>query len=50
MDTLRRANAERVLRGAEREAAHAIELTRQGRQGDALQAWRRLFGPMFPLS
>jgi hypothetical protein len=50
MDATRRANAERALRGAEREAALAIDLARRGRQGEALQTWRRLFGPMFPLS
>lgn len=50
MDAARRDTAARALRGAEREAAHAIDLTRQGRQGDALRAWRTLFGPLFPLS
>lgn len=50
MDAARRTAAEKTLSGAEREAAHAIDLTRQGRQGDALKAWRALFGPMFPLS
>jgi predicted nucleotidyltransferase len=50
MDTAKRAVAEQALRTAEREAAHAIALTRQGRQGDALRAWRALFGPLFPLS
>jgi hypothetical protein len=50
MDVTKRIAAEKALRSAEREAAHAINLTRQGRQGDALHAWRPLFGPMFPLS
>ena len=50
MDTSKRATAEKALRSAEREAAHAIDLTQRGRQGDALRAWRALFGPMFPLS
>lgn len=50
MDAAKRTNAERALRAAEREAAHAIDLTRRGRQGDALRAWRNLFGPLFPLS
>lgn len=50
MDGRARAVAERALHAAEREAATAIDLTRQGRQGDALKAWRALFGPMFPLS
>jgi hypothetical protein len=50
MDAIRRAAAERALNAAERAAAHAINLERQGRQGDALNAWRTLMGPMFPLS
>jgi hypothetical protein len=50
MSTSERATAERALRGAEREAAQAIMLARQGRQGEALRAWRALFGPRFPLS
>lgn len=50
MDATRRVAAEQALRAAEREAAHAIALWRQGRQGDALKAWRVLFGPLFPLS
>ena len=50
MDAAKRAAAQQALRGAEREAAHAIDLSRCGRQGEALKAWRRLFGPMFPLT
>jgi predicted nucleotidyltransferase len=50
MDATKRAAAECALRGAEQEAALAIDFTRQGRQGDALRAWRVLFGPLFPLS
>lgn len=50
MDAAKRSAAERALRGAEREAALAMALTRQGRQGEALRAWRTLFGPLFPLS
>jgi len=50
MDAAKQAAAERALRAAEREAALAIALTRQGRQGEALKAWRALFGPRFPLS
>jgi len=49
MDASRRASAETALRRAEREAAQAMNLSRQGRQGDALAAWRKLMGPMFPL-
>jgi len=50
MDPTSRAAAEQALRAAERAAAHAIALSRQGRQGDALNAWHALFGPLFPLS
>lgn len=50
MDATKRTNAERALRAAEREAALAIDLTRRGLQGDALRAWRNLFGPLFPLT
>lgn len=50
MDTAKRASAETALEVAEREAAHALDLTRRGRQSEALKAWRALFGPMFPLS
>ena len=31
-------------------AGLAIHLRRQGRHGEALKAWKNLFGPMFPLS
>lgn len=50
MDAAKRAAARTALLTAEREAAHAIDLSRRGRQGDALRAWRELFGPLFPLS
>ena len=39
-----------TLKQAAREATIAIDLARQGKNGDALQAWRTLFGPKFPLS
>lgn len=42
--------AKSVLEDAQRQAAAAIHLTRQGKNGDALKAWRALMGPMFPLS
>lgn len=42
--------AQAALRKAERAAAHAIEHSRRGRQGEALRAWRDLLGPRFPLS
>lgn len=50
MDETSRTEAKRALNAAERAAAQAIALTRQGRQGDALMAWRSLLGPLFPLS
>jgi hypothetical protein len=50
MDRAARDAAQVALRKAEAAAAAAINLERQGRNGDALKAWRALFGPMFPLS
>jgi hypothetical protein len=34
---------------ATRQAAEAIRLERDGKLGDALRAWRTLFGPLFPV-
>lgn len=39
-----------TLRAAARETTLALDLVRQGRNGDALRAWRALFGPKFPLT
>jgi hypothetical protein len=39
-----------ALKQAARQATLAIDLGRQGRNGDALRGWRELFGPKFPLS
>ncbi len=50
MDKARKERARSLLQAASREASLAINLTRQGRNGDALKAWRALFGPKFPLS
>lgn len=50
MDTARKTRAHELLRAAEREATIAIDHVRRGRNGEALRAWRELFGPMFPLS
>jgi predicted nucleotidyltransferase len=50
MDTSRKARARELLLAAEREAAMAIHHARESRGGDALRAWRTLFGPKFPLS
>lgn len=50
MDTDACRIAREKLLNAERQAAQAIQLEKQGSIGDALQAWRQLFGPLFPLS
>lgn len=50
MDSARKQRARELLTAASREASLAINLGRQGRNGDALKAWRNLFGPKFPLS
>ena len=50
MDQARKQRAREMLTAASREAAVAIDLARRGRNGDALSAWRALFGPKFPLS
>ncbi|MGM9488102.1 CBASS oligonucleotide cyclase [Ideonella sp. YS5] len=50
MDANRIATAKRALDEAARQAGIAINHARQGRNGEALRAWRELFGPMFPLS
>lgn len=42
--------ANEVLKQAAREATLAIDMARQGKNGEALQSWRKLFGPKFPLS
>ncbi|WP_029934544.1 CBASS oligonucleotide cyclase [Sphingomonas sp. UNC305MFCol5.2] len=50
MDANRRARARTLLATASRDASQAIRHAREGRGGDALKAWRALFGPKFPLS
>src|SRR5690606_36902220 len=47
MDQARKLRAQTLLRAAEKEASVAINHARQGRQGDALRAWRELFGVKF---
>ncbi len=42
--------ARNAFRAAEQEASNAIHLSRLGKNGEALSAWRKLFGPRFPLS
>ena len=50
MDKVRKERARDLLKAASRDASLAINLARQGRNGEALKAWRTLFGPKFPLS
>ncbi len=50
MDAARKKRACELLMTASREATLAINHARQGRNGEALKAWRALFGPKFPLS
>lgn len=50
MDSARKQRARDLLMAASRDARSAINLAKQGRNGDALKAWRVLFGPKFPLS
>jgi hypothetical protein len=50
MDQARKRRAQQLLRTASHDASKAIHLARQGRNGEALKAWRNLFGPKFPLS
>lgn len=50
MDAAARESARQSLLAAERRAADAIRMEREGRNGDALRAWRALFGKLFPLS
>lgn len=50
MTSEEKAAAAKSLRNAEAEATRAIRLEREGKHGDALETWRRLFGPQFPLS
>ena len=50
MDDVRKARARLLLSAASREASVAIDHVRNGRNGEALKAWRALFGPKFPLS
>lgn len=51
MDQAQRNTAKMKLREGSDAAARAIQLERQGNNGEALKAWRNdVFGPMFPLS
>lgn len=50
MDVQMRAAAQSALLAAERQAAEAMRLERQGKTGEALRMWHTLLGPLFPLS
>ena len=50
MDLARKTRARKLLQAASAEASVAIDHARRGRNGEALRAWRALFGPKFPLS
>jgi Second Messenger Oligonucleotide or Dinucleotide Synthetase domain len=51
MDKAARSVAKTKLRAGSDAAARAIQLERQGKNGEALKVWRNeVFGPMFPLS
>jgi hypothetical protein len=50
MDSNEKKAAEAALRQAARQCTLAIDLAHQGKNGDALKAWRNLFGPKFPFS
>jgi hypothetical protein len=50
MDAARKQRARDLLMAASRDATIAIDHARRGRNGEALKAWRVLFGPKFPLS
>lgn len=50
MDAARKQRARDLLAAASRDATIAIDHVRRGRNGEALKAWRALFGPKFPLS
>ena len=50
MDAAQRAAAKDALTRAQYMIREAIELTRAGRNGEALRKYRELFGERFPLS
>lgn len=50
MDGAMKKRARTLLQQATQEASLALNHVRQGRNGEALRAWRALFGPKFPLS
>ena len=51
MDAAMRLAAKSALINASDTAARAIQLEKQGKNGEALRVWRNeVFGPLFPLS
>lgn len=50
MDEAKASVARGALLAAEQAVTRAIRLEKTGHHGDALQEWRKLFGPLFPLS
>ncbi|CKV48105.1 Uncharacterised protein [Mycobacterium tuberculosis] len=50
MDQARRERAKKLLQQASTDATNAIQLVKRGQTGEALKAWRALFGTKFPLS
>jgi hypothetical protein len=50
MSAEQKARARTLLLAASKEASVAMDHVRRGRGGEALKAWRTLFGPKFPLS
>jgi hypothetical protein len=50
MDSPKVAKAREAFVRAEGAVSRALRLARDGRNGEALQEWRKLFGPLFPLS
>ena len=50
MDEIRKQRARQLLMAASSDATISIDHERRGRNGEALRAWRALFGPRFPLS
>jgi hypothetical protein len=49
-DPTKMAATVKALKNAEAACTVALRLEQTGRTGAALQAWRELFGPLFPLS
>jgi hypothetical protein len=50
MDATKVEEAKRAFRKVEESVTRALRYGREGRNGEALQEWRKLFGPLFPLS